>query len=114
MAQLPSTPRGIFREINRRYYERQLPEPKFVWVEDGGELPELNAREESAAINRDEEGNYTLAINRALETFTQLLYFAVGHECVHMKIGLDKAHGSKEWNAEVRRLQGLGFFTRVF
>jgi hypothetical protein len=114
LGHLPTTPRGIFREINRLYYERSLPEPRFIWVEDGGEVPELDARNESAAINRLEDGSYVLAINRALADFTNLLYFSIGHECIHLKIGLEKEHGSKEWNAETRRLQGLGFFLRCF
>lgn len=112
---LPRTPEGAFRDINRRFFGGELPENvTFRWVADQSEGEFLDSRCEEAAIKQEEDGSFVMELNDSIKDLATTIYMVVGHECLHLKIGLEKKHNSKEWNREFRRLQGLGFFKRCF
>jgi hypothetical protein len=105
------TPEATWRDINKRYFFGELATPRFQWVEPGS-LHELDTRTDLASTLMDDQG-WLVSISTFLKDQPRLMYFILGHEAIHVK--LPKArHKSKEWNAEVRRLQALGFFMRTF
>ena len=112
----PKTPRGMYAEIRRRYFESTLPSAKeiiFLWVEDMAEATTIDTRSEMASVTQNQEGRWVMSLNKGLAGFPALLYFTIAHECVHIKRP-EIDHGSKDWNREVRLLQGKGLMLRCF
>lgn len=119
MSRFPRTPSAIYADINRRYFNGALPSNViFTWVEDMSEGELIDSRHEMAAVAADEQAiaaevGWTIEINHALRSLPKALYMTLAHEMIHIKLP-DAQHRSKEWNREVRRLQGLGLLLRVF
>lgn len=115
MHRFPATPQVIYEDINRRYFGGSLPPVvSFLWVEDMSEGELIDSRVEMAATAEGEATpGWVVEINQSLRAFPKVLYLTLAHEMVHIKLP-DAKHRSKEWNKEVRRLQGLGLLLRVF
>ena len=113
----PKTPKGMYNDINKRYFGGSLPPVeavRFQWVEDFGESDWLDGRQEEASVvNLD--GQWTISLNAVFRDakLTRQLYFTMVHECLHIAHP-DAEHGDKVWNREIRRLSGLGLLRRVF
>ena len=125
MASKPRAPSSIYQDINERYFDNALPEVEFRWVEDFSEGEGIDTRSDTACVFiatpegarwRNElrpHDKLAIEINSALRGFSKILAHVVAHEMIHIKHPGSR-HGSREWNSEVRRLQGLGFFLRNF
>lgn len=90
-----------------------MPPVTFRYVEDFSEGFIIDTRSDLAAVLKTDDG-WQVELNQVLEDLdARFLYLTIAHEAVHIKCP-GKKHGSKEWNSEVRRLQGLGLFLRIF
>lgn len=118
----------LYASLNLRYFSGELhPIEKISlgFVEDFSEGAFIDTRGDMAAVAIVTETGHTwrkeisstdqisIEINRTLEAFPKLLEMVLAHEMVHIKLP-GANHGSKAWNSEVRRLQGLGLFLRIF
>lgn len=112
----PRTLAGMWSDINKRYHGRSLPAARdmtFRFVADNAKGDHLDGRHERGSTSCT-NGRWSIEINEGLQGFPPDTYLALAHESVHVKLGLDKDHRSKEWKAEVRRLTGKGLLGRVF
>jgi hypothetical protein len=109
----PKTPRGIYNDISRRYFDGELPTNiEFKIVEDLSEVDYIDTRIDEAATIKPLD-TWIIYINAGLLRFLKHLYLTIAHECIHVRYP-NCNHGDKVWNREVRRLQGLGLFRRLF
>jgi hypothetical protein len=113
MPKLPKTPRGMYNEINREFFGGELPDVEVMVVENHSEGSLIDTREEAATVAQSPDGKWIMSINAGLLEWPKYLYFVIAHEAVHIKVP-NASHGSKDWNHEVRKLQGAGFFKRIF
>lgn len=104
-----------YLDVNKRYFNSGLPlDVEFRVVEDWGEGRAIDTRNTLACVYAREEGGFVVEIMASLEPLRCFHILTIAHEAVHIRIGLEKDHRSKEWKAEVRRLTGLGLFQREF
>lgn len=118
---LPKTIRGIYNWLSKGYFlkafpDHSLPEAEdveFRFVENGSEGEYIDTRGDLAGVLEVGEGKWLMEINRQVATPNTLLIPVVAHEMVHMVTG-SPDHKSKAWKSGVRKLQGTGFFLRIF
>ena len=111
---IPSTPRGIYADIKRRYIPELPPSEgvSFSFIEHLGEGTWIDTRDEEACVVKD--GNlWKIEIDVTLRDFPKWLYLVLVHECLHIILPSAK-HGDKEWNKAVRQLNGKGLLGRIF
>lgn len=105
----------IYNDLNRRFFNSGLPlDVEFRVIEDWSAGRAIDTRHEMACVSEKSEGGFLIEVNASVMAFTKLPISVICHEAVHLRIGLLKDHRSKEWRAEVRRLQGMGFFLGLF
>lgn len=107
--------RKIYEEVNKDYFNGGLPlDVEFRIIENWGAGRAIDTRHDAACVSDKSEGGFLVEVNRGIVEFKRFLRMTIAHEAVHLRIGLLKDHRSKEWKAEVRRLQGLGLLLEVF
>jgi hypothetical protein len=105
--------RRRFVKYNRLYWEGRLALPKLIIVPAGQKGPILNSCGNWGAF-MVEKGVPVIEIRAmAYEIDGTFLNGVLLHEMIHEEIGADKAHGSREWNAAVRRLSLRGALKEV-
>ena len=107
------TVRRRFEKFNRLYWDSRLVLPRIVIIPAGQRGEILNGCDWGGV--RTGEGKPTLMEIRAIawEVDHRMLDSTLLHEMIHLEIGTDKAHGSREWNAAVRRLSAKGALKEV-
>ena len=113
MSGFPRTPLGMYNDINRRYFDGELPSNvEFKFIEDMSEVDYIDTRKDEAATIKPLDV-WIIYLNVGLKSFLKHLYMTIAHEAIHVRYP-NCNHGDKVWNREVRRLQGLGLLRRVF
>jgi len=119
MARNPKTLKGQYSDISRRYFGGTLPECTLRYVEPSGEGAFVDTRGECAAVQREEDGAFSMEVDAGLERYSDLRYLVLAHECLHLALAVSgvenwTSHKTKEWNTGLRRLTGAGLLRRVF
>lgn len=112
----PRTPKGIYNDINKRFFDTTLPVwdmIDFSWVEHRSQGEAIDTRCDLASIVQEGD-RWKLEVDIIVQDSNVLTYFLMGHEMLHIKVGMVCSHKSKEWRQAARQLQGKGFFLRIF